>query len=405
MTNINDDYGQDNHKNEPADDDQHEDSAIQDAPDRAGADLGYNNAHADTGPSNIRSAGHRMLHSSTMSHDEWLAARRQEIARRSNEYYKQRASMVARQNRRNLRITMFVCAVAALAMLGIATPIALQAYAPDYLDGFLANNQKTETASTTSSGSIYMSPSPSGSDEDNQIQVTVPVEPPAASEVAPAPALALASSSATSDVKPEDQQPAEPVQALPEPPQPENLIEPAGVAMTTVDAGLLHEAATRPEAVDVDLLPVPSAPDEQASASPADREPIPETPAEPEKVASLDPMPEQQIAAPAPTSLKRADPAIGAAEARELLERGDRLMKLGDIVSARALYSRALESDQANAALRLGSTFDPLIYRRIGVLGMKPDPAKALEWYMTAAEAGNANARRAYDALKNASAD
>ena len=87
-----------------------------------------------------------------------------------------------------------------------------------------------------------------------------------------------------------------------------------------------------------------------------------------------------------------------------MLEHGDRLMKLGDIVSARALYTRALEADQASAALRLGSTFDPLIYQRIGVRGLRPDAGKAMEWYLTAAEAGNENARRAYEALKRASA-
>jgi TPR repeat protein len=97
-------------------------------------------------------------------------------------------------------------------------------------------------------------------------------------------------------------------------------------------------------------------------------------------------------------------PAMAADEARQLLERGDRLMKLGDIVSARALYTRALDADQANAALRLGSTFDPLIYQRIGVRGLQPDAGKAMEWYLTAAEAGNENARRAYDALKRATA-
>jgi TPR repeat protein len=98
--------------------------------------------------------------------------------------------------------------------------------------------------------------------------------------------------------------------------------------------------------------------------------------------------------------VKESRSTLTSDEARELLEHGDRLMQLGDIVSARSLYARALSADRANAALRLGSTYDPLIYERIGVRGLRADTAKALEWYLTAAKAGNANARQAHEALK-----
>ena len=213
-----------------------------------------------------------------------------------------------------------------------------------------------------------------------------------------------------------------------------SLIEPTSEQMTAADPGLLYEAATRP-----DFAGAIAAPEGALDAKPSAAKPVkpaavldttpqakpvamaaakaeapvpapaaaeqPSAPAEQIKVAALEPA-ATIPATPATRSItapKKA-PTLAAGEVRQLLERGDRLMKLGDIVSARALYTRALDADQANAALRLGSTYDPLIYQRIGVRGLQPDAGKAMEWYLTAAEAGNENARRAYDALKRATA-
>lgn len=82
-----------------------------------------------------------------------------------------------------------------------------------------------------------------------------------------------------------------------------------------------------------------------------------------------------------------------------LLERGDRLLLLGDIVSARQLYKHAFQQGNQKAAARIGSTYDPRIFAQLGVRGMRPDPNLALDWYNKAVRAGDESARQAASSL------
>jgi hypothetical protein len=62
----------------------------------------------------------------------------------------------------------------------------------------------------------------------------------------------------------------------------------------------------------------------------------------------------------------------------------------GDVASARLLLRRAAAAGNAEAAFVLGTTFDPLIVRQMGIIGgVEPDIARARQWYERAAERGS----------------
>lgn len=88
-------------------------------------------------------------------------------------------------------------------------------------------------------------------------------------------------------------------------------------------------------------------------------------------------------------------PAVGDAvpldrdEIAMLVKRGKDHLMNGDVSSARLLLRRAAEAGDAEAALALGSTFDPLVIERLGALGVQTDAAKARKWYEKAAQLGS----------------
>ncbi len=82
-----------------------------------------------------------------------------------------------------------------------------------------------------------------------------------------------------------------------------------------------------------------------------------------------------------------------------LLERGDRLLLLGDIVSARQLYKHAFQQGNQKAAARIGTTYDPRIFAQLGVRGLRPDPDLALDWYNKAVGAGDEEAKSTAQSL------
>jgi len=100
-----------------------------------------------------------------------------------------------------------------------------------------------------------------------------------------------------------------------------------------------------------------------------------------------------------------ADGLLGSLLAKDgkdlsvLLERGDQLLLLGDIVSARQLYQHAFQQGNPRAAARIGTTYDPRIFAQLGVHGLKPDSKMALEWYTKAVNAGDESARQTAQTL------
>ena len=92
--------------------------------------------------------------------------------------------------------------------------------------------------------------------------------------------------------------------------------------------------------------------------------------------------------APAPPKELRAS----TAEISPLLARGDSLFGVGDVASARLFYERATDAGDAQAALRLGETYDPSILALGHFNGVRGDLAVATRWYRVARDLGASDA-------------
>jgi hypothetical protein len=64
-------------------------------------------------------------------------------------------------------------------------------------------------------------------------------------------------------------------------------------------------------------------------------------------------------------------------EINTLMRRGKNLLNDGDFAAARVLFERAANAGSAEAALALGSTYDPNVIKRLGAIMVKPDVASA----------------------------
>lgn len=113
----------------------------------------------------------------------------------------------------------------------------------------------------------------------------------------------------------------------------------------------------------------------------------------PLRVAEAMPKARGETSAPAPA----ADPPRPAAqpvrltadEIAMLVNRGKEFLASGDVSSARLLLRRAADAGNAEGALALGSTFDPVVIARLGAIGVEADAAKARQWYEKAAALGS----------------
>ncbi len=82
--------------------------------------------------------------------------------------------------------------------------------------------------------------------------------------------------------------------------------------------------------------------------------------------------------------------AIGLAAM--LVKRGQDFIANGDLGAARLVLRRAADGGDAQAALLLGSTYDPATFKHFKVIGLTPDPAQARAWYRRAVDLGSAEA-------------
>jgi TPR repeat protein len=82
-----------------------------------------------------------------------------------------------------------------------------------------------------------------------------------------------------------------------------------------------------------------------------------------------------------------------------LLKRGQELMRNGDLAAARLVLRHAADAKNAEAALALGATYDPVILRELRVYGFSGDVGMARTWYEKAKELGSPEAARRLDIL------
>jgi hypothetical protein len=139
----------------------------------------------------------------------------------------------------------------------------------------------------------------------------------------------------------------------------------------------------------VQIAPAAAPPESVIIKKPEQAEALPPPKAVPPTVE------EQQVAAIEPV----AEPP---SEANNLLSKGDILLKSGDLGMARRFYEQAFAEGSSEAAIGLGKTYDPVVYAELKVHGLKPDAARAMEWYTRAKSAGNTEAEAAINALKKA---
>jgi TPR repeat protein len=100
------------------------------------------------------------------------------------------------------------------------------------------------------------------------------------------------------------------------------------------------------------------------------------------------PQPAGPISPPSPVSSPNRDEIV------RMIERARASIAVGDILSARLVLRRAYERGDAQAALELGGTYDPLMLRRLKVTVRDSfaDAAQAHDWYVKAAELGSVDA-------------
>ncbi|MBR1273661.1 hypothetical protein [Bradyrhizobium sp. AUGA SZCCT0283] len=202
--------------------------------------------------------------------------------------------------------------------------------------------------------------------------------------------------------------PAQLAAAVPEPAQPQRSIAAPPLAAEPTGAEVAAARRTPPNA----LASASPSRDEIAAAyqsalkgkvavpepvaRDASREVAAVTPAAPVVAvapAVREPVPVTREAVPA----RRIDPDELAA----LLNRAKSLLAIGDITSARLLLERAADAQEAEAALMLAGTYDPLVLGSQDLRSVTADPAAARVWYQKAAQLGSADAKRRLGQLQN----
>jgi TPR repeat protein len=102
------------------------------------------------------------------------------------------------------------------------------------------------------------------------------------------------------------------------------------------------------------------------------------------------PAPAPPSASPAPAN--RPAVVLDNDDIARLIKRGKDLLSDGDFAAARLLFERAADAGSAEAALALGSTYDPLVIKKLGAVAVTPDIDKARKWYQIAADRGSSAA-------------
>jgi hypothetical protein len=115
-------------------------------------------------------------------------------------------------------------------------------------------------------------------------------------------------------------------------------------------------------------------------------------PAQPAPAAVVTPAPP---APPVPVAAAPVVPDVARLDRDEIdamLVRARTFLSTGDVAAARVVLRRAAASDDPQAALALGGTYDPSVLKKLGIVSFHADPAQAREWYRKAAALGSVDA-------------
>jgi TPR repeat protein len=112
---------------------------------------------------------------------------------------------------------------------------------------------------------------------------------------------------------------------------------------------------------------------------------------EPAVAAAQDPVATQ-------ATMRRAS-TLSAAEIAAIVERGRVHFKSGDLPAARLLFRRAANAGDADAAIAMGSTYDPAVLAEYRVRGVSADVDAARAWYERARQMGSPDGPSRIDML------
>lgn len=152
------------------------------------------------------------------------------------------------------------------------------------------------------------------------------------------------------------------------------------------------ERAAQREALTPILAPVAASPTATTGRTAVEAQtpiPVPRPTATMGRTA-VAPVSEQNVA---PSGQRDADEIV------VLLQRGQELMRDGDLAAARLVLRHAADAKSAEAALTLGKTYDPVILRELRVYGFSADVGMARTWYEKAKELGSPEAAQRLDIL------
>ena len=84
-----------------------------------------------------------------------------------------------------------------------------------------------------------------------------------------------------------------------------------------------------------------------------------------------------------------------------LVARGKELLRSGDFSSARLILEHAADAGESEAALTLGSTYDPAVLAQLGIRRQVGNIDLARTWYEKAQEFGSTEASSRLKTLPN----
>lgn len=179
----------------------------------------------------------------------------------------------------------------------------------------------------------------------------------------------------------------------------------AAAALAIVGVALWSQSRGPDGASDRTVLPAPTVSNQEASKDNGSVEAAGQassTSSDPPGASVPLPAEEEPLAAPVapspPTPVATDDtprPAqnVVSEETAALTERGDALMRLSDVSSARQFYLLAARRGDPVAYTAVASTYDPVFLQTSGVRGARGDATQAIDWYRQAMRRGDPLAR------------